>query len=190
VVVSKADALAPLRSADLTAVRFRLTERPADREGDIYEDFACKPSGVEVLIRAGQDRALTDGSRLFERAASLPEAARRTIELPAAPGRPARTVVLAVRFCTVEIARPVSRKGHPELQALPPSVTLTLVEALEVDPPEGMSIAHWRLLTIHKIADAADARRIVSFYRQRWPLGRGCFRRAGRSRSAATGSCR
>jgi Transposase DDE domain len=117
------------------------------------------------LIRAGQDRALTDGSRLFERAARLPEAARMTIGLPAAPGRPARTAVLALRFCTVEIARPVSRKRHAELEALPPSVTLTLVEALDVDPPEGVPIAHWRLLTTH---DAADARRIVSFYRERW----------------------
>lgn len=26
----------------------------ADREGDIYEDFACRPAAVEVLIRAGQ----------------------------------------------------------------------------------------------------------------------------------------
>ena len=91
-----------------------------------------------------------------------------TIALPAAPGRPARTAVLALRFCTVEIARPVSRKGHPELKALPPSVTLTLVEAAEVDPPEGVPTAHWRLLTTHTVADAADARRIVSFYRQRW----------------------
>ena len=140
----------------------------ADREGDIYEDFACRPAAVEVLIRAGQDRVLTDGSRLFGRAASLPEAARMSIELPAAPGRPARTAVLALRFGTVEIARPVSRKGHPELKALPPSVTLTLVEAAEVDPPAGVPIAHWRLLTTHTVADAADARRIVSFYRRRW----------------------
>lgn len=91
-----------------------------------------------------------------------------SIELSAAPGRPARTAVLALRFCTVEIARPVSRKGHAELAALPPSVTLTLVEAAEVDPPGGVPIAHWRLLTTHNVADAADARRIVSFYRQRW----------------------
>ncbi len=129
----------------------------ADREGDIYEDFACKPSGVEVLIRAGQDRVLTDGSRLFERAASFPEAARMSIDLPAAPGRAARTAVLALRFGSVEIARPVSRKGHAELQALPPAVTLTLVEALEVDPPAGMPVAHWRLLTSHKITDASRA---------------------------------
>jgi hypothetical protein len=30
----------------------------ADREGDIYEDFASKPEGVEVLICTGQDRVL------------------------------------------------------------------------------------------------------------------------------------
>lgn len=140
----------------------------ADREGDIYEDFALKPAGSEVLIRAGQDRVLTDGSRLFERAARLPEAARTSIELPAAPGRPARRMTIALRFCEVEIARPIGRKGRAELAALPPSVKLGLVEAREVDPPEGASIAHWRLLTTHKVVDAADARRIVGFYRQRW----------------------
>jgi hypothetical protein len=47
-------------------------------------------------------------------------------------------------------------------------VALTLAEALEVDPPAGMPIAHWRLLTTHRVADAADARRIISFYRRRW----------------------
>jgi hypothetical protein len=140
----------------------------ADREGDIYEDFACKPREVEVLIRAGQDRALTDGSRLFDKAATLAEAGRMSVDLPAAAGRQARTMVLALRVCTVEIARPVSRRHTPELKALPPSVELTLVEAKEIDPPAAGAAAHWRLLTTHAVRDAADARRIVGFYRQRW----------------------
>lgn len=156
------------RAAGLMAAGAACVTVIADREGDIYEDFACKPEEIEVLIRAGQDRALSDGSRLFGCAQGLPEAARMSIALPAAPGRPARTAVIALRFCTVEIACPVSRKGRAELAALPPSVTLTLVEALEVNPPEGAPLAHWRLLTTHKVADAADARRIVSFYRARW----------------------
>ncbi|MGH6840799.1 MAG: IS4 family transposase [Methylocella sp.] len=142
----------------------------ADREGGIYEDFACKPEGIEVLIRAGQDRLLTGGSRLFERSASLPEAGRMTIELPAAPGRPARRAVIALRFASVEIARPPSRRGQAEINALPPSVTLSLVEALEADPPEGMPCAHWRLLTSHKVADVAGVRRMVAFYRERWTI--------------------
>lgn len=156
------------RAADLVASGAACVTVIADREGDIYEDFAYRPAGTEVLIRAGQDRRLTDGSRLFERAASFSEAARMSIDLPAAPGRRGRTAVLALRFGTVEIARPVSRKGHAEFRTLPPAVTLSVVEAVEVDPPAGVPLAHWRLLTTHKITDAADARRIVSFYRQRW----------------------
>lgn len=76
----------------------------ADREGDIYEDFAGKPRGVEVLIRAGQDRALSDGSRLFAKTGALAEAGRMTIDLPAAPGRRAPTAELSLRFSMVEIA--------------------------------------------------------------------------------------
>ena len=142
----------------------------ADREGDIYEDFACKPQGVEVLIRAGQDRALADGTRLFAKAATLAEAGRMSIELPAAPGRRARKATLALRFCRVAIARPVSRKHGAELAALPDSVELTFVEAREIDPPDDVPAAHWRLLTTHNVADAADARRIVGFYRERWTI--------------------
>lgn len=158
----RAASLVPSGAARITVV--------ADREGDIYEDFACKPHDVEVLIRAGQDRALADRSRLFAKAATLAEAGRMTVELAPAPGRRARTAVLALRFCAVEIRRPVSRKRSAELAALPAKVKLTLVEACEIDPPGDAPAAHWRLLTTHKVADAADARRIVGFYRQRWTI--------------------
>jgi len=140
----------------------------ADAEGDLYEHFACRPAGVEVLVRAGQDRRLADGTLLFARSATLPEAGRMTIELAAAPGRAARTAELAVRFCRIEMARPVSRKAS--VADLPPQVALTLVEAREVDPPEGAAPAHWRLVTSHAVHDAADARRVVGFYRQRWTI--------------------
>ena len=140
----------------------------ADREGDIYEDFACKPEGVEVLIRAGQNRAVVDGSFLFESTDELAEALRIRVDLPAAPGRRARTAVVALRFRRVEVARPVSRRRKSDVEDLPPSITLSYVEALEVNPPSGAPPAHWRLLTTHKVEDAADARRIVGFYRERW----------------------
>jgi hypothetical protein len=91
-----------------------------------------------------------------------------SLDLPAAPGRPARTATLALRFATVALARPVSRKGHAKLKALPPSVTLSIVEAREIEPPEGAGSAPWRLLTSHAVTDLADARRIVGFYRERW----------------------
>src|SRR3546814_18775210 len=81
----------------------------ADREGDVYEDFACKPGAVEVLIRAAHDRLLADGSHLFARAETLPEAGRMTVDLAAGPGRRARTAVMALRYCRVEIAPPARK---------------------------------------------------------------------------------
>jgi hypothetical protein len=156
------------RAADLAVSGAALVTVVADREGDIYEDFACKPRDVEMLIRAGQDRRLADGSCLFAKTELLPEAGRMTVDLPAAPGRSARTATLALRFCIVQIMRPKSR-SHSAL-VLPESVSLTLVDAREINPPEGVAVAHWRLLTTHSVADAADARRIVDFYRQRWTI--------------------
>ncbi len=137
----------------------------ADRESDIYEAFALKPAGVELLIRAAQDRALAGGDRLFEHLAGQPEAGRFTVELAAAPGRPARPAKLSVRFCRAEIKRPSNR---PAAAALPASLPVTLVEAREIDPPEGATPAHWRLLTTHAVDSYAKARWIAGLYRRRW----------------------
>jgi Transposase DDE domain len=139
-----------------------------DREGDIYESFALKPAGVEMLVRAAQDRALAGGGRLFAKADDWAEAGRMNVDLPAIPGRKARRARLALRFGTVAIPRPVRRKqGEAEL---PKTVTLQFIDAREIDPPQGGEAAHWRLLTTHRIEDVEAARRIVGFYRKRWTV--------------------
>jgi len=137
----------------------------SDREGDIFEAVALKPEGVELVIRAAQDRALEDGGRLLARLAASPEAGRLVLDLPAAPGRAARQAVLAVRFCSVAIKRPGNRRRACDL---PASVAVNLVEAREIDPPEGVAPAHWRLLTTHQVDSFATARWIIGLYRRRW----------------------
>lgn len=159
------EAAAGLREAGATGVTVI-----ADREGDVYEDFALRPDTVHVLIRAAQDRILEDGTRLFAKGDALPEAGRMTIDLPASPGRKARKMALSLRFARVEITRPAKRATRKELAALPESVSLFLVEAREIDPPEGTEPAHWRLLTSHAVAGIEDARRIVRMYRKRWTI--------------------
>lgn len=140
----------------------------ADREGDIYEEFACKPAQVELLVRAAQDRRLADGRKLFACAESWPELGRMTIQLPAAPGRAAREVTLALHAGGVTLGRPARRAA--EAARLPEQVELCLVEAREVAAPAGAEPAHWRLLTTHAIASLGDAKQIVAFYRQRWTI--------------------
>jgi hypothetical protein len=141
----------------------------ADREGDIYEEFALKPAAVELLIRAGQDRLLADGGRLFDRLRSAPEAGRLAIELSAAPGRPARQATLAVRFGAVAIARPGHRQGA-ERAGLPDRVALSLVELVETAPPAGVGPVCWRLLTTHPVESFAGACAIARLYQRRWMI--------------------
>jgi hypothetical protein len=139
----------------------------ADRESDIYEAFALNPDGVELVIRAAQDRVLEDGARLFARLAAAPEAGRLVIDVPAAPGRAARKARLAVRFCRASIKRPGNRRAACDL---PASVAVNLVEAREIDPPEGVAPAHWRLLTTHEVDGFATARWVIGLYRWRWVI--------------------
>jgi hypothetical protein len=140
----------------------------ADREGDIYEAFARRPAGVDLLVRATHDRALAEGGRLFAAVAARPEAARLGVDLAAAPGRPARRAVLGLRFASVQIRRPGSGSGAAG--ELPETLSLTLVEAREIDPPAGAAPAFWRLLTTHAVESAAQACWLVGLYRRRWAI--------------------
>jgi hypothetical protein len=138
-----------------------------DREGDIYECFAFKPAKVEKLVRAAQDRLLTDGTSVFSKADSWDEAGKMVVELPAAPGRKARRAELSVKFGKVEIVRP---KHHSAASGLPKTITVTLVIGREINPPEAVEPGLWLLLTTHQVNDIADARRIIGFYRLRWTI--------------------
>jgi len=141
----------------------------ADRECDIYDAFALRPPDAGMVIRARHDRVLADGRWLFTCTRQLPELGRETISLPAAPGRRAREVVIALRACPVTLKRPM-RNRAAETAKLPPTVHLTLVEAREIKPPRGVTPAHWFLLTTHVVVSFAAACQITRFYRARWTI--------------------
>ena len=138
----------------------------ADREGDIYPTWAClPPAGVHLLTRAMVDRRLVGGGTLFAAAAGFAVAGRRQIELPARqPDRAKRTAIVALRFGEVEIYRPRDEQDR----TLAATVRLRLVDVCEVDPPEGAEPLHWRLVSTHKITDAAHAWQVVGWYQARW----------------------
>ena len=55
-----ADPAAPGRAAGAACVTVI-----ADRESDIFEAFALRPEGAELLVRAAHDRSLEDGRAMF-----------------------------------------------------------------------------------------------------------------------------
>lgn len=139
-----------------------------DRESDIFEVFAQRPAGVDLLIRARHDRALGDGgARMFARIDATPELGRALLDLPAIPGRRARTAALAVRALKVEPVRPGKGGcGKP----WPSGLELTLVDVCEAKPPPATEPVHWRLLTTLPAADAAEAFAVADLYRRRWAI--------------------
>jgi hypothetical protein len=153
------------RSAEVCRSASRLTV-VGDRENDIFQAFALRPSGADLLVRAAHDRALEDGGRLFAQIDALPVAGRAELDLPAKPGRKARRAQVTARFTTAVLARP--RNGLRE--ALPASLAVTVVDVREETPPPGESPVHWRLLTTHAVGDAATAFAIADLYRRRWAI--------------------
>lgn len=140
----------------------------SDRESDIYEDFARRFGNVHLLIRAGFNRRLDNGEKLFDHAASLAEASRFDVNIPAAPGRAARQATLVLRFGPVTLMRPQRGLPTADLKRLPPSVSLYLVDIREVGAPPDSEPIHWRLLTSHCVNDIGIARKMLDFYRKRW----------------------
>lgn len=138
----------------------------ADRESDIYEAFASRPAGVDLLVRAAQDRALDDGQRLFSSIDCGPSAGQTTIAVPAKPGRAARRAKLAVRFMPVELKQP----GKGVRGDGPASVPLSLVDTREVEPPRGLDPLHWRLLTTWPVNALSEALLVTNMYRCRWMI--------------------
>ena len=138
----------------------------ADRESDIFEAFALRPEGVDLLVRAAHDRGLNDGGRLFAAVDALAVAARFEVDLPAQPGRRARKARLELRFSPVALAQPKAGQRKD----LPAAVDLNMVDIRETDPPPGHNAVHWRLLTTKSVTTADDARQVGELYRKRWAI--------------------
>ena len=142
----------------------------SDRESDIYEHFAQRPANVELIVRSSWNRKINlpsgASTQIFAFVDGLPEAARFSVTIPAAPGRKERTAVLALRFSAVTLCKP-----HPSpAPDLPDTIRLTMVDVREVSSGHDGKPIHWRLLTSHVVASPKKARRIVDLYRKRWTI--------------------
>jgi hypothetical protein len=142
----------------------------SDRESDLYEHFAGRPSNMHLVVRACQNRLIQTGSGdppglLFRFADGLRPHGRFKTQIPAAPGRKARVAELEVRFSQVAVCKPRHANGHD----LPASIRLSMVDVREtLKAEDGSEPIHWRLLTTHEVKGLFQARRVIELYRLRW----------------------
>ena len=142
-----------------------------DREFDIYSQFVRRPEGVELIVRAAQNRKLADDERLFTAPSDWREFGTMDVHVPPKrPGDPGRTARVAMKAGRVCICKP--RQGASP--ADPATVMLTYVEVTEPNPPKGQERIVWRLLTTLPVAGEIDelaaAQEIVRLYRLRWRI--------------------
>ncbi len=135
----------------------------SDRESDMFEHFAARPSNMDLIVRASQNRLIDaetaeTSALLFAFIDSMPEQGRFRTEIPAAPGRKKRETELAVRFSPVVLRKPLHGAGRD----LPKTLTLTMVDVRETSVPADGEPLHWRLLTTHTVDDLTEARRIIA----------------------------
>ncbi len=142
-----------------------------DREFDIYSQFARVPAGVDLIVRAAQNRKLADEDGcLFSAPSDWREFGTTEIHVPPSPGKTKRDARVTVKAGRVSIAKP----RHSGAASDPASVMLTYVEVAEIDPPKGEDPIIWRLLTTLPVVGEPDefaaARDIVRLYRLRWRI--------------------
>jgi len=159
-----------LEAASTAADRLRAASEiivVGDRESDIYALFSRRPANVQLLVRSAQNRALGDGTLPFDTAAGWPVLGERIVQVPprgpADRGRAAR-VVLRTGSVVLRHPRNARREGDASC------IEITLVEALEADPPAGAAPLHWRLLTTIPARDEVAAADVVRLYRLRWRI--------------------
>ena len=139
-----------------------------DAEAHIYELFdVLQQRGLDYVIRAADYRSFTpEGQGLFEAVAQQAVQAQFELLLKRRPDREARTTQMALRFATVTLRHP-QRADTDER-----SLTVSVVDVQETDPPEGETAVHWLLLTTLPVTTAAAARQITTWYSYRWLIER------------------
>jgi hypothetical protein len=156
-------ALADLRAACPTTQFVSV----GDAEADVYDLFtATRPAGVELLVRAGQNRRVDHPARyLWDAVAAAPIATTREVYVPQRAGRPARTAQLTVQWQAVTL-QPPRHRGAEEL----PPVPVWAVLAVEPEPPDGAEAVEWLLLTTVPVLETADALERLDWYTCRWGI--------------------
>jgi len=142
-----------------------------DRESDIYEFLDRIPDeNTHLIARVCRDRIIENSTcrKLYKHLDQTEEAGRIRIEIARdiRKGRKKREALLSIKHSMIEIVKPKKCTD----KSAPKSIKLYVVEAKELDCPDGQEPVHWRLFTTHVVSDFSEAKQIILWYRMRWTI--------------------
>lgn len=132
-----------------------------DRENDIYEFFcATQELGTHFVVRSRVNRLAGDGKHtVATEMAEVAVAGHHRVEI--ADGSWAK---LALKYKRITVLPPIGKaKRYPPL-------SLTVIHATEVNPPEGRKPIDWKLLTDLPVASPQDVIEKMTWYSMRWKI--------------------
>lgn len=150
-----------------------------DREGDSAAMLSTLVgTGHGFIVRGNWDRVVAsdDGRpwKLRDLTAYQEVLGSYEIELPAEPGRAARTATISLRVANIVVPLKDPVTGRKL------GIRLSAVNAREmIDCPPGEELLDWLLLTNAKVTTFEEARGVVSSYKLRWRIEE--FHRAWKS---------
>jgi hypothetical protein len=151
----------------------RLWVDVADRGADTLEFLDSEEEqGKKYLVRSQHNRWVvlghegeTESAKLHDHLRSLPEEGRRTVDVPARPGQPARTATVGVAWAPVRVLPPRQPRGDERGVRL----ALWAVRVWELDPPAGVDEPlEWILLTNVPVETFETACERLDWYACRW----------------------
>lgn len=148
----------------------------ADRECDIYE-FITHAEKIDALflIRAARDRTIhtaesgDEVDHLWDYLRNQKRAGQVTVDVPARGNEPARAASVSVQLAQVELNRP-KKQRFTESCGIEKSVFVYAVLIEEINPPKGVTILEWMLLTNTAVTNFEEAVEKMNWYRLRWGI--------------------
>jgi hypothetical protein len=149
-----------------------------DRESDFHDFYLSATAlGTDVLVRSNADRDIgtrkepmklsekLSQTQAYPEKVNLKAVVKEINKDPSMGGPRLREVMLEVKSTKVTLTP--SRK---QSQVVKEQVTLTVVEAKEINPPGDLEAVHWILLTTLDVNSYDEALMILKFYTMRWKI--------------------
>jgi hypothetical protein len=136
-----------------------------DRESDIYELYCLtKELGTHFVVRTVVDRLAGDGDHTISAEMRDAETAgQHVIELRDDADEVVK-VTLDLRYKRIQVLPPIGKQKRY------PSLILTVIHAVEANPPAGRKPIEWKLLTDFEVKSWEQVVEKIRWYAMRWKI--------------------